>query len=221
LIASPLKLATGLDLTQFPSIYFYETGTNLRVVQQAARRSWRAVGQDKPVKVYFLAYQGIQASILDIMAKKMRAAAVIEGTKVTEGQIASVFDDDADFTRALNNIANELEQDFKPDFSSSTVEEGKLRPATVLETRFEEILKEVKGSGEDEDPSNDDSGSEGGSEEPEEAISEEEIVESIATPIEEELVAAKAFEEDTTPEEDIKVTTVMSSTGNKQMAFVF
>jgi len=135
LIASPLKLATGLDLTQFPSIYFYETGTNLRVVQQAARRSWRAVGQDKPVKVYFLAYQGIQASILDIMAKKMRAAAVIEGTKVTEGQIASVFDDDADFTRALNNIANELEQDFKPDFSSSTVEEGKLRPATVLETR--------------------------------------------------------------------------------------
>lgn len=229
LIASPLKLSTGLDLPQFPSIYFYETGTKLRTVQQAARRSWRAVGQDKPVKIYFSAYQGIQASILDIMAKKMRAAAVIEGKKVTEGQLASVFDDDADFTRALNNIANELEQDFKPDFSSSSIEEGKLRPATVLEIRFEEILKEVKGSGEDEDYSEDSF-----------EETKEEIVESTVIPIEEEIVAAKAFKEvestvipieeeivkekafeDIESEEEIKVTTIVSPTGSKQMAFLF
>jgi len=199
LIASPIKLATGLDLTQFPSIYFYETGTNLRIVQQAARRSWRAVGQDKAVKVHFLAYQGIQANILDIMAKKMRAAAVIEGTKVETGQIASVFDDDADFTRALNNIANELESEFKPDFSSSTIEEGKLRPATVLETRFEEILKEVKGTEEESNGSsgnsNDGTGSSLEEESPEIAEVKEELTKAAK-----EILAAKSFEEDSTEE---------------------
>jgi hypothetical protein len=143
LIASPLKLATGLDLCQFPTIMFYESGINLRVAQQAARRSWRAVGQDHPVEVLFFAYEGIQAHILDIMAKKMRAAATIEGTKVMEGQIASVFDDDADFTAALNSIADDLKVQYQPDFSSSTVEEGKLRPATLLEEAFDKILLEV------------------------------------------------------------------------------
>lgn len=80
---------------------------NLRVAQQAARRSWRAVGQDHPVEVIFFAYEGIQAHILDIMAKKMRAAATIEGKKVMDGQIAAVFDDYADFTAALNSIADD------------------------------------------------------------------------------------------------------------------
>ncbi len=145
LIVSPLKVATGLDLVQFPTIIFYETGVNLRVAQQAARRSWRAVGQHFPVEVVFMAYNGIQAHILDIMAKKMRAAATIEGKKVQDGQIAAVFDDDADFTAALNSIADNLEQQFKPDFSSSNIEEGKLRPATKLEEEFEKILCEVKG----------------------------------------------------------------------------
>ncbi len=145
LIASPLKLATGLDLVQFPTIMFYESGTNLRVIQQAARRSWRAVGQSKAVKVVFFAYEGIQAHILDIVAKKMRSAATIEGKKVVEGQIASVFDDDADFTAALNAIAEEIEQVFKPDFTSNQIEEGSLRPHTKLESEYLDILKEVKG----------------------------------------------------------------------------
>lgn len=145
LIASPLKLATGLDLVQFPTIMFYETGTNLRTIQQASRRSWRAVGQNFPVKVMFLAYEGIQAHILDIVAKKMRSAATIEGKKVVEGQIASVFDDDADFTAALNAIAEEIEQVFKPDFSSNEIEAGSLRPHTVLESEYLAILEEIKG----------------------------------------------------------------------------
>lgn len=142
LIASPIKLATGLDLCQFPTIIFYESGVNLRIAQQAARRSWRAVGQSLPVEVVFMAYQGIQAHILDIMSKKMKSAATIEGTKVQDGQLAAVFDDDADFTAALNAISDELRTEFNPDFSSSFVEEGKLRPATKMEVYYEDLVSE-------------------------------------------------------------------------------
>lgn len=218
LIASPLKLATGLDLTQFPTIIFYETGTNLRTVQQAARRSWRAVGQDKPVKVFFLAYNGIQAHILDIMAKKMRAAAVIEGKKVIEGQIASVFDDDADFTKALNNIANELETTFKPDFSSAHVEQGKLRPDTKLEARYNEILKEITGHNENDKD-----------DEPNGFSGEEETKEEILVSVDdvEEMLAASApepieevIQEDSEPE-PIETKTKVSSSGKDQLCFIF
>ena len=191
-------------MTQFPTILFYETGTNLRVLQQAARRSWRAVGQDKPVKVYFLAYQGIQAHILDIIAKKMRAAAVIEGTKVGEGQIASVFDDDADFTAALNNIASEIEAEFKPDFSHATIEEGKLRPPTKLEVEYESILAKVKGE----------------KEEPEEIVEEEVVEESVAfeadSTLDIEEIPPKEIDLD-----DLPVKEELTSTGNRQLAFDF
>lgn len=167
LIASPLKLATGLDLCQFPTIFFYETGTNLRVIQQAARRSWRAVGQSKPVEVVFFAYEGLQSNILTVTAKKMKAAATVEGKKVTEGQLAQEFDDDVDFTAALNSIADEIQTSLVPDFSSSVIEEGKLRPLTKLEAEYEALCVEY-----DLDNKRDDSEDE---EEIEEDNSEDEI----------------------------------------------
>jgi len=151
LIASPLKLATGLDLVQFPSIFFYETGTKLRVVDQAKRRSWRAVGQDKKVEVHFFAYAGVQANILDILGKKMRAAATVEGRRVEGAQLANEFDDDADFTAALNKIADELEEELELDFSDSRIEAGKPRPWTKLEARFMDILESIQNEAETAD----------------------------------------------------------------------
>jgi len=150
LVCSPLKVSTGLDLVQFPTIAFYETGTNLRVVQQASRRSWRAFGQDFPVKVAFFAYQGIQAKLLDLLGKKLKGAAIVEGRAVEAGQLASIFDEDADFTEALNNIAKELEEDIKPDFSSSIIEEGKMRPNTKFEQAYIDILHALRDINEDD-----------------------------------------------------------------------
>jgi len=144
LICSPLKVSTGLDLVQFPTIAFYETGTNLRIVQQASRRSWRAFGQDFPVKVAFFAYQGIQAHLLDLLGKKLKGAAIVEGRVVEGGQLASIFDEEADFTEALNNIAKELEEDIKPDFSSSIIEEGKMRPNTKFEQAYIDMLADIR-----------------------------------------------------------------------------
>lgn len=150
MICSPLKVSTGLNLVQFPTIIFYETGTNLRVVQQASRRSWRAFGQEFPVKIAFFAYQGLQAQMLDTLGKKLKGAAIVDGRVIESGQLASVFDDDADITAALNNIAKEIDKNIQPDFSSSIVEAGKMRPNTTYEQAYIDILERITGIKEEE-----------------------------------------------------------------------
>jgi hypothetical protein len=54
-ICHPKLVQTGLDLIDFPTILFYETGYSIYVLRQASRRSWR-IGLRLPVKVKFLHY---------------------------------------------------------------------------------------------------------------------------------------------------------------------
>ncbi|HEQ2012207.1 TPA: DEAD/DEAH box helicase, partial [Pseudomonas aeruginosa] len=57
LITNPELVKTGLDLLDFPTIAFLQTGYNVYTLQQAARRSWR-IGQKHPVRVVFFGYAG-------------------------------------------------------------------------------------------------------------------------------------------------------------------
>ena len=61
MICNPELVKTGLDLLEFPTIVFMQSGFNVYTVQQAARRSWR-IGQKLPVKVIFLARRRWAAS---------------------------------------------------------------------------------------------------------------------------------------------------------------
>src|SRR5205807_7878842 len=56
-ICHPKIVETGLDLLDFPTILFHETGYSLHTLRQASRRSWR-IGQHRPVEVKFFAYRG-------------------------------------------------------------------------------------------------------------------------------------------------------------------
>src|SRR6478672_8185127 len=56
-ICHPKLVETGLDLLDFPTIIFYESGYSLHTLRQASRRSWR-IGQKQPVRVKFLCYEG-------------------------------------------------------------------------------------------------------------------------------------------------------------------
>ena len=56
-IAHSKLVETGLDLLDFPTILFYESGYSLRTLRQVSRRSWR-IGQERPVRVTFLCYEG-------------------------------------------------------------------------------------------------------------------------------------------------------------------
>ncbi|HDP0319670.1 TPA: DEAD/DEAH box helicase, partial [Salmonella enterica subsp. enterica serovar Concord] len=74
IVTNPELVKTGLDLLEFPTIVFLQTGFNVYTLLQAARRSWR-IGQQQNVKVIFLGYAGTsQMACLDLMARKIAVA---------------------------------------------------------------------------------------------------------------------------------------------------
>ncbi|MCR4426980.1 MAG: helicase-related protein, partial [Firmicutes bacterium] len=102
---------TGLDLYDFPTLVFYQTGYNLFTLRQAARRSWR-IGQKNPVKVVFMAYkETLQDAALRLMGGKLRAALAIEGKFSAEGLRALAQGDDmgAALAKALMEGLERLE----------------------------------------------------------------------------------------------------------------
>jgi helicase-like protein len=93
-ICHPKLVQTGLDLIDFPTILFYETGYSLYVLRQASRRSWR-IGQRAPVKVKFLHYSNtMQETCLRLMGKKLLVSLAMEGKFSSEGLQAINEEDD-------------------------------------------------------------------------------------------------------------------------------
>ena len=79
LITNPELVKTGLDLLEFPTIVFMQSGYNVYTLQQAARRSWR-IGQTQPVKVIYLGYADTsQMHCLALMAKKIAVSQSTSG----------------------------------------------------------------------------------------------------------------------------------------------
>jgi hypothetical protein len=102
-ICHPKLVQTGLDLLEFPTILFYETGYSTYVLRQASRRSWR-IGQKHPVRVGFLTYAGTaQESCLRLMGKKLLVSLAMEGKLQAEGLQNMDEDDDV-----LTAMAREL-----------------------------------------------------------------------------------------------------------------
>ena len=85
IITNPELVKTGLDLLEFPTIVFMQSGYNVYTFQQAARRSWR-IGQKLPVDVYFLGYAGsAQMQCLELMAKKIAVSQSTSGDMPDSG----------------------------------------------------------------------------------------------------------------------------------------
>ncbi|MFW7269209.1 helicase-related protein [Gluconacetobacter sp. Hr-1-5] len=79
LITNPELVKTGLDLLEFPTIVFMQSGYNVYSLQQAARRSWR-IGQKLAVRVIFLGYAGTsQMTCLGLMARKIMVSQSTSG----------------------------------------------------------------------------------------------------------------------------------------------
>ncbi len=88
-IANPMLVQTGLDLLDFPTIIFYQTGYSVFTLRQASRRSWR-IGQDKPVRIHYLHYRNtMQERALELVGRKLSASLAIEG-KLTDDGLASM-----------------------------------------------------------------------------------------------------------------------------------
>jgi len=93
----------NIDLLDFPTIIFYESGYSLHTLRQASRRAWR-IGQRRPVRVKFLCSEGtMQTSCLRLMGKKLLVALTMEGKFAGEGLQSIDEDDDM-----LSAMAREL-----------------------------------------------------------------------------------------------------------------
>lgn len=126
-ICHPKIVETGLDLLDFPTILFHETGYSLHTLRQSSRRSWR-IGQRRPVEVKFFAYKGtMQEVCLRLMGKKLLVALAMEGKFTSEGLQAIDGDDDM-----LTAMARELVQNKGTGESADSVWRalGQLRPST-------------------------------------------------------------------------------------------
>lgn len=98
-ISHPKLVETGLDLLDFPTILFYESGYSLHTLRQASRRSWR-IGQKQPVRVKFLCYEAtMQTACLRLMGKKLLVALTMEGKFAGEG--LQTIDEDDDMLSAM------------------------------------------------------------------------------------------------------------------------
>ena len=100
LICHPRLVQTGLDLIDFPTICWYEVEYSVYVMRQASRRSWR-IGQNKPVKVIYMSYQGtLQSDALRLVAKKLQSSLAVEG-ELPEDGLATYGDDGDDMMMML------------------------------------------------------------------------------------------------------------------------
>jgi hypothetical protein len=128
-ICHPKIVETGLDLLDFPTILFHETGYSLHTLRQASRRSWR-IGQRRPVEVKFFAYKNtLQEVCLRLMGKKLLVALAMEGKFASEGLQAINGDDDM-----LTAMARELVENKGIGESADNVWRslGQLRPAPPM-----------------------------------------------------------------------------------------
>src|SRR5690606_17184504 len=90
IITHPRKVETGIDLLDFPTIVWMAIDYSVYTVLQASRRSWR-IGQTRPVKVYYFAYEEtIQEDALHLVAAKVAAALRVNGDTVGDDSLAEL-----------------------------------------------------------------------------------------------------------------------------------
>jgi len=134
-ICHPKLVQTGLDLIDFPTILFYETGYSIYVLRQASRRSWR-IGQRLPVKVKYLHYaETMQESCLRLMGKKLLVSLAMEGKFSSEG-LQAISDEDDILMAMARELVTEKGIGERADAVWATLQK---KQEEVLETRTSEV----------------------------------------------------------------------------------
>ena len=135
LVCHPRLVQTGLDLVDFPTICWHETDYSVYTMRQASRRSWR-IGQNRPVKVVFMAYRNtLQADALKLVVKKLQSSLAVEG-ELPEDGLAAFGDDGDDLMLAL---ARQIVSGEETDADSESVEQV-FAQARDAEASAEEFL---------------------------------------------------------------------------------
>jgi hypothetical protein len=146
-ICHPKLVQTGLDLIDFPTILFYETGYSIYVLRQASRRSWR-IGQRLPVKVKYLHYaETMQESCLRLMGKKLLVSLAMEGKFSSEG-LQAINDEDDILMAMARELVTEKGIGERADAVWATLQKKQedmhgTQVAEVLEAEAEPTVSEI------------------------------------------------------------------------------
>ncbi len=115
----------GIDLFELPTFVWLYGESKTYLVRQANRRAWRP-GQDKPCKIFYLAYNKTpQAERMDRLAKKLAASQSLEGD-VRQGLAAILGDEDfvsrlQDATVSTEHFESDITMDELPELESFVV----------------------------------------------------------------------------------------------------
>jgi hypothetical protein len=137
LILPQKRVATGLDLVMFHTVIFFEVDNQLRIVQQAKVRPWRPIGQDKDVRIFYLAYNGVQERNLRVMGQKMRSAATVEGELITDDSIAAIYDYNPQMTEDIAALAAKISE-----MAVDNIKGGRGRELSLVELEYNRMLEE-------------------------------------------------------------------------------
>lgn len=79
LICNPKLVETGLDIIQYPTLYYYETSYDIKVMRQSERRAYRP-NQKNECRVYYSYYKGtMQEDALKLQGSKKASSLAVEG----------------------------------------------------------------------------------------------------------------------------------------------
>jgi SNF2 family DNA or RNA helicase len=110
MIANTNLIKTGLDLVEFPTLIFFQAGYSVFTLRQASRRSWR-IGQEQPVKVYYLHYGNtMQELALTLLASKMETALAVEGDLTDKGLLALAESGNSMLLELARTLVGDLER---------------------------------------------------------------------------------------------------------------
>jgi len=144
LICNPELVKTGLTLLQFPTIIFYETTYNVFTLKQASRRSWR-IGQDRAVKVIFMAYADTpQHKALELIGAKVAAANSLEGRLSGEDDLSSMGEDDDNIQLALVKAILKGESSSRDIKTTSIKNFGGDRDWDAFEAHYMQMMEKME-----------------------------------------------------------------------------
>jgi len=92
LVANPITVETGLDIIQYPTIYFYNLSYNIKTLRQAEARNYR-LNQKNVCKIYYSFYkETLQAEAVKLVGSKKKASLALEGV-FSEDMLSSMGSD--------------------------------------------------------------------------------------------------------------------------------
>ncbi|MGF9978912.1 helicase-related protein [Viridibacillus arvi] len=102
-IASQELVKVGLDLLCTPTLIYYQFSWSLFTINQSSRRAWR-IGQTQECRLFYLAYENsYQQHMADLIARKNRATAAINGEAASSDGLSAMLGDEGDLQSLLIN----------------------------------------------------------------------------------------------------------------------